>query len=463
MAMLRGRGSRILCAILAGVAAASTLRAAEVQDDRYRFLPGAGEERALELVRTEKGLRFAWAAPAGAAWDTALLGVRSAGAEAEPWVEIQSGCARLRQYLDPGARGLRWLNLSGLREQLSDGASVEIEVHGVTLEPGSAPLRVFANGLDLTRPVLILAPHPDDAEIAAFGLYATSAAATIVTVTAGNAGDFNYRSHIADPAEHYLFKGWLRAVDSVTVPWLGGVPPERCFNLGYFDARLMAMRARPDEPVSEMYGPNRDIAVYRRANIGRLLPNGARTATWAHLVEDLVEILRRVKPAVVVMPHPWLDTHADHQYVAVAAVEALERWSEPARFLLYTNHAFENLYPFGPAGTVVSLPPWSRHELPVEGIYSHPLSAELQRRKLFALESMHDLRLSPAEQAACGTPGAVARREDYPRTPAVDYFRRAPRPEELFFVFGRDGVRELIRAFLAAQPSQTDAPDGVRP
>jgi len=31
----------------------------------------------------------------------------------------------------------------------------------------------------------------------------------------------------------------------------------------------------------------------------------------------------------------------------------------------------------------------------------------------------------------------------------VDYLRRGPRPEELFFVFGRDGVREVIRAFLS--------------
>lgn len=459
----RGRTRAARAAIILGLACALSARAAENQDDRYRFVEGAGDERAVELARTEKGLRFAWAGPAGAAWDTALLGVRSAGAEAEPWVEMVGGCARIRQYLDPGARGLRWLNLSGLREQLADGAGIEIEAHGVTLEPGPAPLRLFASRLDLARPILILAPHPDDAEIAAFGLYSSSSDATIVTVTAGNAGDFNYRANVADPAEHYLWKGYLRAVDSVTVPWQGGVPPERCFNLGYFDARLRAMHATPEEVVSELYGPNQDVAVYRRANIGRLLPNGPRTSTWAHLVEDLVEILRRVQPALVVMPHPWLDTHADHQYVAVAAVEALERWSGPARFLLYTNHAFENLYPFGPAGTVVSLPPWSRSELPVEGIYSHPLSPDVQRRKLFALESMHDLRLSPAEQAACGTPGAVARRDDYPRTPAVDYFRRAPRSEELFFVFSRDGVRELIRAFLAAQQPQADEGNGVKP
>lgn len=416
-------------------------------DDAYRFLPGAGEEQSPTLSATETGVRWSWVHPAASDWDTALLGVRvSAGPEAEPRVEISAGSVRLVQYLETGARGLRWLNLTGLRRQLSDGVAVDIHGSGVTIEPGPATLRVFASRLSLSRPILVLAPHPDDAEIAAFGLYA-GRDATIVTVTAGNAGDFNYRASVGDPAEHYLFKGYLRAVDSVTVPWQGGILPERCFNLGYFDARLEDMRQRPEEPVSEMYGPNQDVSIYRRANIGRLLPTTSRTNTWAHLVEDLASVLRKVKPAIVVMPHPFLDSHRDHQLVAVAAVEALERWKKPALFLLYTNHASANRYPFGPAGTVMSLPPWAGPELPVEGIYSHPVAAELQRRKLFALESMHDLRLSPAAQSTCWTPGAAAPQDANPRFPGYDYLERAVRSEEVFFVFSRDKVRELIRAF----------------
>jgi hypothetical protein len=150
-----------------------------------------------------------------------------------------------------------------------------------------------------------------------------------------------------------------------------------------------------------------------------------------------------------VMAHPALDNHPDHQFATVALAEALERWNGRATFLLYTNHAAENLYPFGPPDTFVPLPPWSASEIAVQSLYVHPLDAKLQRRKLFALESQHDLRLSPAEQASCGIPGQK-RRDDYPRTPAVDYFRRAPRPEELFFVFDREGVRNVIKTFLAS-------------
>ena len=449
-------------AIVAGLLLANTAfslaQDAPPSDDRYRFVAGRSEERAITLETTPLGARFTWSPPRGT-WDTALLGVRVSAGAADPRVDLSVGDARVQEYLDANARGLRWINLTGLRGGLKDGVVVEVQGQGVTIEPAPATLRTFANGLDLSRPILILAPHPDDAEIAAFGLYA-GRNATIVTVTSGNAGDSNYQADFPDPAQQYLFKGYLRAVDSVTVPWQGGIPPERCFNLGYFDARLRTMHGTPAQAVAELYGPNQDVSVYRRANIGRLLSIGPRTNSWAHLVEDLVAVLNKVKPEVVVTPHPFLDYHADHEYVTVALAEALERWKRPAKFLLYTNHADRNLYPYGPAGTSVSLPPtgaslpsWAASaEMPVQGVYSHPVSAELQRRKLYALETMHDLRLAPVEQAACGDPNAP-RRPDYPRQPAVDYFRRGPRPDEVFFVFDRDGVRDLLRTFVAQDPA----------
>jgi LmbE family N-acetylglucosaminyl deacetylase len=290
-----------------------------------------------------------------------------------------------------------------------------------------------------------------------------------VTVTSGNAGDANYAAQFPDPAQQYLFKGFLRAVDSVTVPWLGGIPPDRTFNLGYFDARLRTMREKPAETVAEMYGPNQDVAVYRRANIGRLLPVSTRANTWPNLVDDLAAVLKKVDPQIVVAPHPYLDYHADHRYATVALAEALARWKKPAAFLLYTNHADRNLYPYGPAGTTVSLPPtalslptWgTAGDLAVQGVYSHPVDAELQKRKLYALEAMHDLRLAPVEQAACGDPNAP-RRPDYPRVPAVDYFRRGPRSNEIFFVYDRDGMLEVARTFVAGDMPAAAAQSPVR-
>jgi hypothetical protein len=42
--------------------------------------------------------------------------------------------------------------------------------------------------------------------------------------------------------------------------------------------------------------------------------------------------------------------------------------------------------------------------------------------------------------------------------PEEDYFRRAPRANELFYVFDKTGVRAVIRDFLA----QYDADQGTR-
>lgn len=419
--------------------------AARYQSDPYEFSAADSVTQAVTLSSMADGVRFTWPRT-GTKWDTALLAVRSWGAEHDPWVEVSVGEFRIEQHLDPNAVGVRWLNLTGLREQLAGGSEVSIRTHAVTLEAAAATLRLFDDHLDLQQRILVLAPHPDDAEIAAFGLYADRHA-SVVTVTAGNAGDMNYRANVSDPAAHYALKGYLRAVDSVTVPWQGNIPPERTANLGYFDGRLDAMYLAPKQTVPEVYGANTDVAPYRRANLSKLVSGAARSNTWQHLVEDLVEVLRKVNPGIVVMPDPRLDTHLDHEFTSVALDQALEQWQGNPVFLLYTNHTDGNHYPYGPAGTVVSLPPGTQ-ALRMQKIYSHPVAQALQIRKLFALESMHDLRLSPDEQADCGL-ATVARRPDYPRVPEEDYFRRAVRANELFLLFNKAGAHAAIQDFLA--------------
>ncbi len=423
--------------------AAAGPRAAQRAADPYVFATTEGMTK-LPLLPAADGVRFTWPR-AQARADTVLLAVRSLGAEQDPWVEIAVGEYRIQQYLDANALGVRWLNLSGLSERVSPGAEVSIRTHAVTLAAEEATLRVFDNHLDLNGRILVIAPHPDDAEIAAFGLYADREA-TVVTVTAGNAGDMNYRASVSDPAEHYALKGYLRAIDSVTVPWQGRIPPERTANLGYFDGRLDAMYQKPEQAFPEVYGPNTDVARYRRANLSTLVPGATRSNSWRHLVEDLTQVLRKVNPAIVVMPDPRLDHHLDHEFTSVALDEALAHWQGNPVFLLYTNHNDGDRYPYGPAGTAVSLPP-GEHPVHVQKVYSHPTAQPLQVRKLFALESMHDLRLSPDEQMTCSQ-SDVAHRPDYPRTPEVDYLRRAPRANELFLEFDRAGLHAAIADFI---------------
>jgi LmbE family N-acetylglucosaminyl deacetylase len=434
--------------------AASAATLARYANDPYKFSTADSVTQAVRLSRTAEGLRFTWPRTTNQ-WDTALLQVRSWGAEQDPSVDVSVGEFRIQQYLDANALGMRWLNLSGLREHLEGGSEIIVHTHAVTLEAEAATLRLFDNHLDLQQRILVVAPHPDDAEIAAFGLYADRRA-SVVTVTAGNAGDMNYRASVSDPAEHYSLKGYLRAVDSVTVPWQGGIPPQRTANLGYFDGRLDAMYLAPKQTIPEVYGPNTDVARYRRANLSTLVSSAARSNTWQHLVEDLAEVLSEVDPQIVVMPDPRLDSHLDHEFTSVAIGQAVEQWHGNPVFLLYTNHTDNNRYPYGPAGTVVSLPP-GEQSISVQKIYSHPTAHALQVRKLFALESMHDLRLSPDEQLTCSS-ATIAHRPDYPRVPEVDYLRRAPRANELFYLFDRAGVRMVIQEFLA----QYDAAKGAR-
>src|SRR6478672_7290046 len=136
--------------------------------DPYQFATGKSVGKPVRLTHTSDGTQFVWPNVPAATWDTVLLAVQSWGAESQPWVEVSVGSATTHQYLDPNAIGIRWLNLSGLHKQLVAGAQVTIRAHAVTLGGDNATVRLFRNQLDLREPLLIVAPHPDDAEIAAF-------------------------------------------------------------------------------------------------------------------------------------------------------------------------------------------------------------------------------------------------------------------------------------------------------
>ena len=437
-------------------AAATTLSSQRPDADTFAFRDGGGRTVNVTLEQKDATLALTWPADAGD-WDTALLGVSVRARLPTSFVEVAAGDRSDRQYFAADDTGPRWINLSFLRGRVEPGTLITFSTDGLLMSPGSATLRLFSNNLNLSRPILVLAPHPDDAEIAAFGLYAYRNA-TVVTVTSGNAGPRNYEALFDNDVELYHFKGRIRLIDSITVPWQGGIPPERAFNMGYFDARLAAMHDQPDAVIPEMYGPNTDIGAYLKYNIGALLPKRARASTWRNLVEDLETVIRKVNPAIILTPHPQLDSHADHQFTTVALDQALSRRRRRATLLLYTNHADRNRYPYGPAGTILSLPPPVEHQVPLDRVYSHPLSPDLQRQKLFALESMHDLRSSPSRlyQMEFGT-GRVSEPEAQGPSAAagVDYLRRAPRSNELFFVHDEATIKPVIAAFLAARPPKT--------
>ena len=422
------------------------------QPGTFTFRDGRSRVVDVTVADIDGVAGIVWPELIDAQWDTALLGVQitTDPATAAPYVEIAAGNVSDRQYFAAGDAGERWLNLTFLRGAMV-GTRLSLRGEGVTFSSRAAKLRLFAAAPDLSKRILVLAPHPDDAEIAAFGIYANRDA-SVVTVTAGNAGAPTYEAVFDDPGDLYLFKGRIRVIDSITIPWQGRIPPERAFNMGYFDARLAEMHDKRDAVIPEMYRPNTDINVYRRENIGSLLPLRPRESKWSNLVDDMLSLLKKVKPLVIVAPHPQLDTHRDHQFTTVALSEALARWNRPITLLLYTNHADRNRYPYGPAGTLVSLPPPPAGEVAFDRIYSHPVSQALQRLKLFALESMHDLRFTPTRQyqLAREDPRAAAPEKPGPE-PDITYLRRGPRSNELFFVYDRESFGTMITAFHASR------------
>jgi hypothetical protein len=106
--------------------------------------------------------------------------------------------------------------------------------------------------------------------------------------------------------------------------------------------------------------------------------------------------------------------------------------------LLYTNHLpSTQMYPYGEPADVVSLPPLA-HGVLFDNILSSFLPLGERRLKYFALDAMNDLRLTdsyyqyPPSLALAVKPLLHALKVEL--TGSDDsYYRRALRPNELFF------------------------------
>jgi LmbE family N-acetylglucosaminyl deacetylase len=447
------------------------------RDHAYGFLEGTCARLPVAL----EGDGFAWPeeAPPPPEGATALLRARVrahplGGRIRLPYFEIgSSGAPLARQYVDPGARGLRHLNvtpaLEGIAARLAARASpgparegapgapaVSLAGRGISLAPGPAELLLFERPALEGRRLLVVAPHPDDAEIAAFGL-TSGREAWVATLTAGDAAGKKLARLCPEEAARHRLMGRLRLADSIGVPMLAGVPPERALNLGYFDGTLEEMREAPERPARSLATGDESPAPFRRWNAPGLLPEPPARATWRALVEDLAALLARVRPGLVALPHPLLDTHPDHSAAALALLEALDAAPEApgATLLLYTvHHAHAEAHPLGPRDGLVSLGPWFDERAPVGRVVSLPLSEETRLAKLFALEASHDLRPAarfdaPSAWEHLGRALRAARDVLRGRDPlGSSYTRRALRPNELFIAHEAGDAGLLREAFL---------------
>jgi len=289
--------------------------------------------------------------------------------------------------------------------------------------------------------VLVLAPHPDDAQIASFGVYANSRS-WVVTVTAGERATGLLPSAIPGAVRSH-WAAWLRSWDTLSAPDLGNVPPERRLSLSYPDGALESMYREQGRSFSLACEASLPRSSLRARNPVPHFQRCAAQCTWEGLVGEVRELLELTQPDIVICPHPLVDSHTDHVFTTVALEQALQDWRGrmPKVFLYVVHSSASSLYPLGPAESLVGLSPGRYAGWAADCLYSHPLDSETQAAKYFAVEAMHAARTCCADTQSIGFGGLVRslRHElsAYLSGMAVSpgsLLRRAPRPNEVYYV-----------------------------
>ena len=398
-------------------------------DYQYRF---AADTQCPD-VRLEGG-RVLLQAPLSLAGDETLilaLKVKSGvlGRFFDPFVQFADD----RQTFERGVNGLRYLNLTGCAQALSGG---ELSLRGRFCRVAGQPqLWVLPQPDYSEQRIMVIAPHADDAELAAFDLYSQAKEAWIVTLTAGEIEAQHYQQMGLEPAQAARLKGRLRAWDSVAVPRWAGVPQAQCAQLGYFCLQLPAMQAAPEQPIPSREADLTDTRLFRQFNSVALPGDEDGAPTWNNLLADLRALILRAKPQVIVLPHPAIDPHPDHICAHSAVIEALQglAW-QPDTLLGYANHLHDNdRWPMGNSGDGIALPPVFDASLTLRP-YSRVLSLEQQRDKAMALGMMHDLqpRAALKRRVRRSIQRLLAGRKPSPYG-ENEFFRKAVRRHELFW------------------------------
>ena len=105
----------------------------------------------------------------------------------QPRLVLKSEKLSLTQYFEHGASGVRFINISQL---LPEAENILLEWKHLRIKNENIQLISFKNDTLKDKKILVISPHPDDAEIAAFGLYSTYNDSYIITLTAGDAGEY---------------------------------------------------------------------------------------------------------------------------------------------------------------------------------------------------------------------------------------------------------------------------------
>lgn len=243
-------------------------------------------------------------------------------------------------------------------------------------------------------PVLVIAPHSDDEALAAGGLLQQAeeqgAAPRVVLVTGGDAFTWSAKAHYrrweVTPREMLAY-GQHRVTESEDGLTALGLPRDRLIFLGYPDGQINNLWTRCWREQNPCTGPFTGVA--------QVAYPGARSTGSPYagevLLKEMVDLLREVRPAMVVYPHPN-DAHVDHWGVSsfvTAALEQLRRsepdWQPPAEWL-YLVHRGGWPAPKGYRPDDVLLPPEKLAREAMTSWHELPLTGEQVERKYKAVE-----------------------------------------------------------------------------
>jgi len=381
----------------------------------------------------------------------------------DPFIEMQELQQVHRQYFERGASGQRYVNLSPLFQHVRCGSVLRAGLHGRWMRwKSEGLLLVFDPPLIDPAAIVVLAPHPDDADLAGFGMYANRQS-WVATITAGEKATANLPAGIPSNARA-RWAASLRVWDSLTVPQMGEVPAARCVNLVYPDGALESMYKDPTRPhalACEEYLPRSTL---RSRNDLTAFQEGESGCTWGRLVEELRLLLELAQPDIVVCPHPVLDIHPDHIFTTVALEQVMRnlRGKRPTLFLYVVHARGGSLFPYGPATSLTSVPPGDVVGDIADSIYSHPLDSLTQQAKYFAIEAMHAVRNYPDSEPKTflrtlrsigkEVAGYLAGAGLQPG----NHLRRAPRPNEMYYVVGAEKLTELVRSLVGIRESSLE-------
>jgi LmbE family N-acetylglucosaminyl deacetylase len=374
------------------------------------------------------------------------------GSIIDPSITITSGKNTHIQYFERGCSGLRYLNLSAF----SASQNAELKLTGTHLQWDAAQARLISMpNPKISSPALIIGPHPDDVDIASFGLY-SNRQSWAVTVSAGEVGTHSFGGAFSDSEDGQRLRGHTRVLESLYSPQIGGVSPQHCINLGYPDGALEGLYRQNRE---NSHGTPDDhlFQEFRNLNLNPIPKQETSTPSWDLLVDDLKAIIEESQANTITLPHPLLDTHPDHQYVGLAALKAIAKVKRQPEILLYAVHTpgkgpSANIQPVGNQNGTASLPYLHHQTAMFDSVFSLPLDTATQNKKRLALDCYRDIRdnedrINPPENILDALRRAA---QDVYRHLVVynsSFFRRFVRPNEIYYPIELDKLDFWIDYF----------------